>query len=1567
VNGGNISRRLRPPVNSFLNASFKFWLLIYLFFLITCIGAKSQANWNQAWNGYWVQPGAPGGEFSINISTNGDTISGTGANTGIGCTVDIYFTDYDSATGTVSGTVEGDSINFTYQATITTGSCAGQTLSVQFSGILSSSNQISGTSSWSTSTGGNVGSGWPIILTGAGDTNKSNGSTCSCSAPTIGEPIRIGNGNVFEKITDYTTAGLNPLSFTRFYNSLADSSSVAVDLGGNWRSSYDRYLRIMPSMIIAERADGQELNFISNGGVWTSDSDVDVRLLQSGSSWTLIDSDDTVETYSGSSGTAFLTSIAARDGYTQMLSYNTSSQLVTVTDSFNRKLQFTYFSNLVQTVTAPNGLVLTYGYNYSGIPPAPFVGYELYVVQYSTAPLTASYYSYGAKNQPSALSSIYDEDGNIFATWTYDANGRAISSQLGNGANMSTIFYNDKNGSRIVTNALGLAESYQFTMLQGVPKLTEVDRLATATVPAATTAYSYDTNGYIASISDWNTNLTMIVNDIHDQPLISSEAIGTPAERTATISYLTNFHLPLQIVAPRKTTSFTYDNFGNMLTRTEIDTSTQTVPYSTSGQTRSWTNTFDTLGHLLTSIGPRTDVLATNRFTYDDSNDLSTITDPLGHMTRLTNYNGSGLPLTMIDPNGVITSFTYDIRDRLLSRTVHAASGNATTTFGYDAAEQLTSVTLPDGALLEYQYDTAHRLQSVSNSLGESITFTLDGAGNVIQQNTANASGTLVKTQSAVFDGLSRMLQEIGADSQTNTYTYDGNGNQVSLSDGLENSTAQGFDALNRLVSVIDPLTNATVFDHDEQDNLTSVTDPRSLVTTYVYNGLGQVIQESSPDKGTTVYMPDKAGNRTNEVDARGVVTTRTFDKLNRVTAENFPASPGENITFSYDATNSGNFGVGRLTGYSDETGSTTLSYNERGDVIGTTRTIGGHAYTTSYGYDLADNITNIIYPSGHVVSYSLDSQGRINSVTYRPSSSGTSTLLANNVTYLPFGPLASLLYGNGLVRTNQLDQDYRLTNILTSAGTTNIQNLSFVYNEANNIVAMADNLASSRSQVFDYDQDYRLTRAIGLYGVDEYTYDADNNRLTGSEGGVVQTYNYSSTANQLLSIAKGGETRSFSYTLNGNIASDNRGTTTNLLFGYNNRNRYDSLTDGTVSTATYKYNALGERLIKTVGTAITDYHYDEKGHLIAESQSNGEVIREYVWLGDMPIAQIESSGIIYFIHPDQLNRPQKITSLARAIVWDNEQQPFGEAVPPTLTPADSTINKEFQVSINASPNSGFVLQGSTNLAKPIWVSLATNSAPFNFADIGVSSNHMRFYRILAATNANISSVTNNLRFPGQYFDAEASLNYNIIRDYDPTLGQYIEGDPIGLNGGINLHRFVGDNPINEIDTDGLAVYVYYHPVGQISGDPFYHTAIVLRPDNPSDFADNPLFADTGGQQATLGAQPGGFGTSLISPFGSLSGQNNFPGDNPSVGSCNSNNKLIPVQTPTGMTDAQFINALINSAGTYGDYEPYNPTPMVGPGYNSNSYVSGVIDSTGAIAPNLPVWAPGYSEPLPLR
>jgi YD repeat-containing protein len=645
----------------------------------------------------------------------------------------------------------------------------------------------------------------------ANSQTKISGAQCTCSCPCAGNPITVATGNKFEQVVDYETVGTNKLGFARYYNSLSPPDALATTLGGNWRSTYDRYIGIVsPTSVFAERADGRVFVFALNGTNWISDSDVDVKLTQSGSTWTLTDTDDTVETYTAGSGNvAYLNSIQARNGYMQTLQYNANNQLASITDSYGRSLQLAYQSGLLHSVTTPDGLVLAYGYAAT----ASGAQSQLVSVTYSTSPQTSQTYLYENAALPFALTGITDEDGNRYATWTYDAQGRGLSSQHAGGADLTTVAYDDTTGNRTVTNALGPQQVYKFTTLQGVPKVTEIDRQGTSTTTAASQTFTYDTNGYTASVTDWNGNQTTYVNDVHGQPTTISEAVGTPQARTTSITYLSNYHLPSQIVTPGLTTNYSYDGSGNLLTKTLNDTTTTTTPYATNGQTRTWTYTWSNF-LLASAKGPRTDVSELTAFAYDSSGALTSIANALGQTTKVTQHLPGGLPQAIVDPNGVTTTLTYDARQRLLSSTISTVAGPLATQYSYDAAGNLVTFTLPDGSSLTNAYDAAHRLTGTTDLLSSSIAYTLDAAGDRTAAAITNSGGTTTRQHSAMYDALGRLLSDIGGVGQTTVYAYDSNGNPLSIIVPLNHVTQQVFDPLNRRTRITDPAQGVTTFSY---------------------------------------------------------------------------------------------------------------------------------------------------------------------------------------------------------------------------------------------------------------------------------------------------------------------------------------------------------------------------------------------------------------------------------------------------------------------------------------------------------------------------------------------------------------------------------------------------------------------------------------------------------------------------------------------------------------------------------------------------------------------------------
>lgn len=213
---------------------------------------------------------------------------------------------------------------------------------------------------------------------------------------------------------------------------------------------------------------------------------------------------------------------------------------------------------------------------------------------------------------------------------------------------------------------------------------------------------------------------------------------------------------------------------------------------------------------------------------------------------------------------------------------------------------------------------------------------------------------------------------------------------------------------------------------------------------------------------------------------------------------------------------------------------------------------------------------------------------------------------------------------------------------------------------------------------------------------------------------------------------------RSTTYDGAGNITSDNRsGTTYN--YRYNNRGRLDQLTIGSTVTANYSYDGTERMSVRTMQNmtpaGTTHYIYDRAGRFIAEASSAGATSTEYVWVDDMPLAVVAnvdtSSPNLYYVHPDHLNRPTKMTDTSKNLVWDVWYWPFGEVRS---------------------------VSGSASI---------------------------------------------NLRAPGQYFLIESGLHYNWHRHYDPSIGRYIQPDPLGLVDGPSVYAYAEGNPLSYTDPDG--------------------------------------------------------------------------------------------------------------------------------------------------------------------
>jgi YD repeat-containing protein len=285
-------------------------------------------------------------------------------------------------------------------------------------------------------------------------------------------------------------------------------------------------------------------------------------------------------------------------------------------------------------------------------------------------------YHYENTTYKAALTGITDESGTRYATFAYDSDGRPTLSELAGGADRATVSYVQSGWipfalySATLTTALGGTVNYTFTVAQGVSKVATQSSFCEG-CPVNAKSLTYDANGNVSIRTDFNNVETRFSYDLaRNLETSRTEAFGTPVARTIATTWHPTLRLPASITEANRTTTFTHDASGNVLTRTVTDTSV--VP----NVVRTWTYTYNGFGQVLTEDGPRTDVSDVTTYAYytcstgSECGELQTVTNALGHVTTYNTYNAHGQPTLITDANALQTSLAYDARQRLTSYTV---------------------------------------------------------------------------------------------------------------------------------------------------------------------------------------------------------------------------------------------------------------------------------------------------------------------------------------------------------------------------------------------------------------------------------------------------------------------------------------------------------------------------------------------------------------------------------------------------------------------------------------------------------------------------------------------------------------------------------------------------------------------------------------------------------------------------------------------------------------------------------------------------------------------------------
>jgi YD repeat-containing protein len=1081
-----------------------------------------------------------------------------------------------------------------------------------------------------------------------------DGTVSNLGSTRFGNPIQIGTREKVQFETDYV--GLT-LRFQRAYRGLggfipANGQTLQPRaLGQKWTHTYDRRVYPYPNnayvLAAVLRPDGDIRYFKLNGREKLNlGPSALLEPLYSGGTltgWRLTSADNEIELYDASgvllsvNTKGALQTMGYSDGTTPPSIAPGPGYLIQVTDYGGRTLGLRYDSaGRLTKMIDPAGAEYLYAYDEassvlrSGELPVGDLTSVTYPSLTTPAPRRIYHYNEPAHYDPPPLISgttifthgltgITDENGVRYATYKYsnDINARAYQSYNGNGLNNFVLGQSGAVGNVVNRPSFGLWRGYVFQSSTGAPtiagatRITEISQVCGNANPncGAVSYLQYDSNGYLQSRDNfrgfrttytWDTNRNLETQRV--------EASGTAVARTITTQWNPIFASPSLITETGRTTGYTYDPNGNVLTKTVTDTA---LP-----RTRTWTYTYNANGQVLTADGPRTDISDVTTYGYDSvTSNLVSITNAANQITSITSHDQHGRPLTIVDPNGLTTTLTYHPRGWVTSRT----SGNETTAYEYDNVGNLTKVTVPDASFLTYSYDDAHRLTEIQDNLGNRITYTLDNVGyNRTREDVRDPSSNLVQTRSRVFNVLSVLTREIGGtnpSAQITQYTHDNEWNVSRITAPLSRITDQIYDELNRLTQTtqtVGPGSVTTSYGYNARDQLTSVTDPRGNVTTYVVDALDNLRQLINPDTGTAVNTFDDAGNVLTSRDAKNQTTTYQYDALNRLTRATY--QDGSEVQYGYD---SGVNGKGRLTSITENAAGGAMTtqvlygYDAHGRLVTETRTIGSATFVTQYGYDSAGRMNSITYPSGRTVNYTFDSVGRILTVNTTPAG-GSAQPVVSNITYQPFGPIKSFTFGNGQAYTRSIDLDGRIASY-TLGGTTYMVG----FDDASRITSIVNSGVPADARSFGYDTLDRLTSTLTPSTNFGFTFDANGNRITKTVGTVTKTYTYPATNNKLTSITGGG-TQSFVHDANGSITSDATNT-----FTYDTRGRLTQAATA-LGNVTYGLNALGQRYAKTLQGVTTLFHYDKEGRLIAESDPAGGTKREYLYLGDIPVGVIQ-------------------------------------------------------------------------------------------------------------------------------------------------------------------------------------------------------------------------------------------------------------------------------------------------------------------------------------------------------
>lgn len=885
-----------------------------------------------------------------------------------------------------------------------------------------------------------------------------------------------------------------------------------------------------------------------------------------------------------------------------------------------------------------------------------------------------------------------------------------------------------------------------------------------------------------------------------------------------------------------RSTDYTRNNLGQLIRitrkgRTESNgtltpDATWQVEYDTIGQIKNTTDpesyvrkyVYDRAGNLVSYTDPRGN---TARYEVDAYGNLTKVTDALGHVRRYV-YDNVGNLVTQIDARGKATQVAYDAMNRRL-QTTSPIGGVFRTQYNGQGLPVLEAD--EDGRTNRIEYDNFLRVTRQIDALGNTTQFGYQ----IPDGSAAGQLGSLTEptetifptfTQQTRFDErerpTSQTLKNINSQGQEilgSATIYDKRGRVKSETDGNGNTRTHSYDALGQQIETVDALGGKTASRYDARGNLLQLTDAKGNVYKFEYDRNNRLVKQTLPTGQTTRFSYDPAGNLAEKIDLRGHKLVYTFDAANRL-IELKQYKEGtllRTTTQTWDANNNltawSDTDATRLAAQQQSSSSATFDDANRKivEVVNYPNPQGGST-TLSYSqaHSPAGKKLRLTWADGTNIDYAWSAHGELESVAIP----GEGTISVNQFKWtasekitLPGGGTQNKTY-DGLLNLEGLK--------VKTPGQQSVLDLNHQYGKvqelkSRNRTDTAGGVSSTRSHSYLYDAERRLTQATtdtGLSGTDTETFTLDlvSNRIAHSRQSGTWTYD-----------------------------ADNRLT------------KRGSGVCGTAGVVCYDYDAAGNLIKKTEGTQITYYAYDATNRLVEVRTGGNQLIARYgydpldrrLWKEqylDKERVLLPQAKRTYYLYADE----GLIAEATQGIAVSADGSVSSGESPQITTQYGPKPESEFGTGVlfiktrGSSGQDMFAYYHHDHLETPVQATDKQGSVvwsavydPFGKASITTP-----------VQTADKPTIGSHLRLPGQYEDQETGLHYNFRRYYDPEIGRYLSEDPIGMDGGINLHLYANGDPINISDSTGELPIILI-PVAFCARFPRICAAIFLCVRNP--------------------------------------------------------------------------------------------------------------------------------------